>query len=55
MPSTLIELEDDHMGDGAENEEKEEDGGDGYVGVDCGQTTQAGGCGSIRGSSVGVG
>jgi len=36
MPPTLIELENDHVSDGTEDEEKEEDGGDWNIGVDGG-------------------
>lgn len=55
MPSTLIELEDDHVGDGAEDKEEEEDGGDGNIGVDGGQSAQACGRGSIWGFGIEAG
>lgn len=55
VPSPLIELEDDHMGNGTEDEEEEEDGGDGNVRVKGGHTAQAGGGGSIWGMSAVVG
>ena len=43
-----VELEDGHVGDGAEEEEKEEDRGDGHIDLDGRDAAQAGSCGCVR-------
>lgn len=48
VTAPLVQLEDSHVGDGAENEEDEEDSGDGYISMDGRHAAQAGTLGSIR-------
>lgn len=48
MASLFVQLVYGHVGNGAADEEEQEDGGDWDIGVDGREAAQAGGLGSVR-------
>ena len=47
MAALLVHFQDGHVGDGAEDEEEEEDGADGYINTDGWEATEPSGFGWI--------